>query len=204
MAASIHPGCIPVLQSFGFSGSDIALIRKRRSLNLPSPGKLTKRITAIRKGLSLTPRNGTLVSTVTMWPEILQYRSTRLNERIESLRVWAKCNRGQVVNMLRRHPSILGLRMIRLIRVVHILNHIGLHAAHYPQAFLLSPEVIRGRVSILHARGEYDVRAGMLFQAGHAQFEQRTRCDFVRVCMADPGQKTFLATRFDPPIRIIP
>ena len=203
MAAPIHPGCINVLEFFGFSEEDIASIRKRRSLNIPGPGKLAKRITAIRKGLSLTARNGTLVKTVTMWPEILQYRSDRILIRIEELRAWTRCNRGQVVNMLRRYPSILGLRMIRLINIVRILNHLGVQPAHHPGAFLINPEVIRGRVMILHARGEYDISAGVLFQPGHAQFERRTRCDYTRVCLADPGQKAFLATQFNPLIRIV-
>jgi hypothetical protein len=203
MAASIHPGCIPVLQSFGFSEEDITLIRKRRSLNIPSPGKLTKRIIAIRKGLSISRRNGALVRTVTMWPEILQYRNTRISLRIEELRTWGKCNRGQVVSMLRKHPTILGLRTMRLINVIRVLNYLGVHPAQYPNAFLINPEIIRGRARILHTRGEYDIPAGTLFQAGHSQFERRTRCDYVRVCMADPGMKTFLETSFDPPLRIV-
>lgn len=204
MAASIHPGCIPVLQSFGFSGADIAAIRKRRSLNLPDPDKLTKRIIAIRKGLSLTARNGTFVRIITMWPEILQYKSDRIRSRIEDLRIWSKCSRGRAIAILRAYPTILGLRNTRLINVIRVLHYLGVQPSQYPNAFLINPEIIRGRVRILHARGEYEISAGTLFQPGHVQFERRTRCDYLRVCVADPGQSTFLETRFDPPIRIVP
>ncbi len=204
MATSIHSGCIPVLRSFGFSEEDIASIRKRRSLNLPSPGKLAKRIIAIRKGLSLAPRNGKLVKTVTMWPEILQYRCTRIFIRIEHLMVWTTCNRGQAVDMLRRHPAILGIAPIRIIHIAEIIRHIGANPAKYPRAFLISPKVIRGRLLILHARGEFDIRAGMLFYTRHVQFQKLTRRNFYSVCSEDQGQSQFLATRFNPPLRIVP
>lgn len=197
-----YNACLRVLEQFGFSAEACRHVLTRGSTYFPEPCILPDRISALCKGLSLGNRPNDLIRIICMWPQILQYQCNRASDRIKELMRILECNRGEAVAMLRLYPSIIGLSVDRIARTVEILRHIGADPVRYPQAFLLSPEVLRGRCVILHGRGTFDIPSGMLFQPGHDYFCTRTRCNLERVRSADPGQVVFLTIRFCPSLRI--
>ncbi len=190
--ASVH-----VFESFGFEQEDISAFGSHPDLHLPDAPELNERIIGIRKGLGLLNNPDELRRIIRSWPEILQYRSDRIKKRIGELKRCAGMNCGQAVSVLRSHPAFIGLDVRRIEETVEALSRIDLDLRLYPQALMVSPEIIRGRYEILRRRGETNpVSPSVLFQPGHEPFTQKTRCDSDAVRKADPGRVAFFASRF--------
>lgn len=188
---------IEMLRSFGFDKEDVSILESRSKLCLPDALELSERIVSIRKGLGLLNHPDELRRIIRLWPEILQYRSDRIKNRIEELRRYTGMNCAQAISVLRSHPSFIGLGVRRIEETAEVLSCIRFSLAIHPQALMVSPEIIRGRYEILYRRGEVNpVSPSALFQPGHGLFTQKTRCDRDDVLAADPGHAAFLALRF--------